>query len=146
MKRGAELFQNLQYLKRLLDVTARPIREKYGLSALEMDILAFLAQNPQLDTASDIVNLRLLPKANVSQAVDSMVRKGLLAREQDAKDRRQVHLHLCGKAMDWEPEIRWARTVFENVLFADFSTEERNRYAELNDRILQNAKEYLEGK
>ena len=68
------------------------IRLQYGMTQLEIDILAFLKNNPGLDTASDIVNYRMLPKANVSQAVEFLIQKGFVGRRTDEQDRRKIHL------------------------------------------------------
>ena len=35
----------------------------------------------------------MLSKGNVSLAVESLIQKGLLKREQDGADRRRIHLH-----------------------------------------------------
>ena len=69
------------------------IRLQYGMTQLEIDILAFLKNNPGLDTASDIVNYRMLPKANVSQAVEFLIQKGFVGRRTDEQDRRKIHGH-----------------------------------------------------
>ena len=43
---------------------------------------------------ADIVELRMLLKGNVSQAVESLIQKSLLKREQNKEDRRKIHLSL----------------------------------------------------
>ena len=44
----------------------KPVCEKYGLTRMEFDILMFLSNNPEYNTASDIVRIRLLTKSHVS--------------------------------------------------------------------------------
>ena len=53
---------------------------QYNLSLIEANIIAFLHNNPGKDTAKDIVELRMLSKGNVSQAVESLIQKSLLQR------------------------------------------------------------------
>ena len=57
----------------------KQITEKYRLSAAEADILMFLANNPQYDTAADVSKIRRILKSQVSVSVKSLCEKGLLA-------------------------------------------------------------------
>ena len=51
----------------------------YGLNQLEIDILLFLHNNPELCTASDICRYRGLAKSNVSAAVERLRSRGVLS-------------------------------------------------------------------
>jgi len=75
---------------RLMD----PLCKKWELTRNELDVLLFLANNPEYDRAVDIVNNRGLSKSHVSLSVSNLEGRGLLRREEDAIDRRTVHLHL----------------------------------------------------
>ena len=48
-----------------------PVCEKHGMTYAEMTVLLFLANNPALDTASDIAKCRNLAKSHVSLSVRS---------------------------------------------------------------------------
>ena len=69
-----------------------------------------------------------------------LIRKGLLEREQDQKDRRKIHLSLLAAAKPITDLIEKAQNEFEEELFRDFSEEERRLYIELNDRMVENTK------
>ncbi len=114
------------------------VREEYGMTQLEVDIVAFLKNNPGLDTASDIVKYRMLPKANVSQAVELLIRRGLVKRRPDGRDRRRVHLELTSPAEAAAEQIREAQGRFSDLLFEGFTDEERRQYQELTGRIAEN--------
>ena len=75
-----------------------PICKKWDLTRNELDVLLFLANNPDFDRAVDIVNHRGLAKSHVSMSVASLENRGLLARQPDPTDRRTVHLRLTDKA------------------------------------------------
>ena len=47
-----------------------PFLERWNLSMREVHVLLFLVNNPELDTARDVVVYRGLSKSQVSQAVD----------------------------------------------------------------------------
>ena len=69
-----------------------PLLERTGWSMAEVHVLLFLANNPGLDTARDIVALRGLAKSQVSQAVERLTDQGVLSRCPDEADRRIIHL------------------------------------------------------
>lgn len=48
---------------------------RYHLSAAEVDILLFLANNSQFDLATDIVRVRKMQKSHVSLAVNGLCEK-----------------------------------------------------------------------
>ena len=81
---------------RLLD----PICKKWDLTRNELDVLLFLANNPDFDRAVDIVTHRGLAKSHVSMSVASLEGRGLLERSADPCDRRTVHLKLTEQAKE----------------------------------------------
>ena len=77
-----------------------PICKKCDLTRNELDVLLFLANNPDYDRAVDIVNNRGLAKSHVSMSVTSLEKRGLVERIPDPLDRRTVHLQLTDKARE----------------------------------------------
>ena len=75
-----------------------PICKKWDLTRNELDVILFLANNPEYDRAVDIVNHRGLSKSHVSLSVSNLESRGLLRRIADPTDRRTVHLRLTEKA------------------------------------------------
>ena len=67
-----------------------------NLPQTAFDILLFLANNPECDTASDIVELRKIKANLVSVNVNRLVEEGYLYRESVPGDRRKTRL-LCTK-------------------------------------------------
>ena len=56
-------------MEKLYSALFSPLLERCGLTQLEADILMFLANNPEYDTARDIVEKRRLAKSHVSVGV-----------------------------------------------------------------------------
>lgn len=119
---------------------------EHKLSLLEKSIISFLYNNPQKNTASDIVEYRMISKANVSQGVDGLIRKGLLRREEDTKDRRRTNLYLLPKAEPITKEIEEIRHGFFHQLFSDFTENEKQTYFRLNEMLMQNMQKGLSKK
>ena len=139
-----ELFRSLRSILRVYNKSGEPIRAQYGLTEAELAVLDFIGTNPKLDTARDITEYRLIPKANVSLAVDSLVEKGLIYRDQDELDRRRIHLRLTELGESLVPAIRRRRQEFQDVVFGGFTLRQREEYAKLSEKILCNAQKYLE--
>ncbi|MEG2453948.1 MAG: MarR family winged helix-turn-helix transcriptional regulator [Clostridia bacterium] len=118
---------NLDMLKfgksviRLYDKLSNEVCKKYNLTKIEMDIIAFLANHPNEDTAVEIVDERMLIKSNVSEAVNRLVGKKMIERFFDDNDRRKVHLKLTLKTHDMQNEIHIMQQNFCNIMFKDFS-------------------------
>ena len=133
-----ELVNGLRVITRFYDTQRRAVCRRLGISQMEFDILVFLHNNPGRDTARDIVALRGLPKSNVSQAVEVLMGKGMLARRQDAEDRRRAHLSLTEEADRLMPELLAAQQTFWEQAFRDFSAEDAACFAALYRRIVNN--------
>ena len=96
---NAESLLNFRRIMKLHEGILKKVCEEYQLTLTEASIICFLKNNPTLDTAGDIVEIRMLSKGNVSQAVESLIRKSLLQRTQDTDDRRKIHLSLLPGAL-----------------------------------------------
>ncbi|MEF2734691.1 MAG: MarR family transcriptional regulator [Blautia sp.] len=119
-----------QYLER--------IRGKYGLSQIEITIIGFLYNNPGKDTAAEIVELRMLPKGNVSQGVELLVKKGFLRRNTDRTDRRKVHLSLEETAIPLCNEIEKVNQSFKEQLLQGLTQQEKETYEKINRQLMKN--------
>ena len=92
----------------------------YHLTMIEANIISFLYNNPGKDTAGDIVELRMLSKGNVSTAVEALIQKHLIEREQDKTDRRRIHLYLLPAAEPITNRISEIREQFSEEILLDF--------------------------
>ena len=143
--RKAEILTNIRQIMRLHDKMLKSICGQYQMNITETAVISFLYNNPGKDTAADIVELRMLSKGAVSQAVESLIQKKLLEREQDTKDRRRIHLSLTPAANPITQEIEKAQKGFRDKVFQGFTEEERELFNEFHLRIQENTKQALEG-
>lgn len=132
--------------RRLYEAVSQPVCAAHGLTQTELDILGFFSNHPERDTARDVAEWRMLPKANVSQAVETLIGKGLLVRQPDEIDRRHVHLLLTEKTARMLPDIHASRKKLSDIMTGDFTAEESAVYLSLQRRIDDNARNYLERK
>ena len=113
---------------------------RYNLTRMELDILLFLANNPQFDTASDIIERRLLTKSHVSTSVKTLAERGFLTRFHTPDNHKTIHLSLCATADPVISDGRAAQNDFFEILFSDFSTKDRQMLREYLLKIVRNVK------
>ena len=135
-----DLLTQAKALRRLYERLCAKVCQKRGVSQIALDVLAFLDNHPTLNTAKDVAELRMLPKSNVSQAVEELCCAGLLEAKADKEDRRKVRLCPTSAARPIIEDVRRARKAFETTLFSDFTPEEREQFDEMTRRILANGR------
>ena len=115
-----------------------PICEKFELTSMEFTVLMFLANNPQYDTASQIVRFRHLSKSHVSVSASSLERKNLISCQYHNGNRKTLHLTPTEQAQPIIRDGRQMQAQFQQLLFAGFTQNERDTLSDLIDRVDQN--------
>lgn len=133
-----------RYVSKFHSLVLKEISDKFGLSDMEINIIAFLHNNPRLDTAADIVELCRFSKSNVSKAVSSLCSKGFLVSRTYESDRRKDHLILTAKAFPIEKEISYCTDQLFSVVFDGFTKEDRECFKNLTAKIRDNIESFLE--
>ena len=123
-----ELYENL----------CQPVCRECGIAQTALDILMFLANNPEYYTARDICRVRGIKANLVSFHVEKLVQEGYLEREVIPGDRRQVRLLLTDKA---EPAIAQGRAVqqsYREILVSNIAPSDFETFQRCMDTIRQN--------
>lgn len=132
------VFTRSQGLRKLYGQLFQPLLEEHNLTQLEADILLFLANNPEYDTARDIVEKRRLAKSHVSAGIDSLAGRGLLERFRLEGNRKTIHLRLTEAALPIVEQGRAAQRRYGGLLLQNFSDEDREQLFRLLDRVAEN--------
>lgn len=140
---AAEFFVDGQQIVRLNEKIIGEVSREYGINTTELCILIFLANNPQYDTAREIVEYRMLTKSRVSKAVDSLVRQGYLTTREDETDRRIIHLVLEEKANTVIDLGLQAQRYMINMICRGISEDDMESYCRIHDRMIENTREAL---
>lgn len=138
------ILQYAENLRRLTQRSMRPLGEELGLSQLEMELLLFLRNNPELNTARDAVAYRGFAKSNVSTAVEALERKGWLTVEPDPGSRRVKRLCLRREREADLERLAACQSGIFSVLTAGFTSEELETLRDLLDRCGRNVTRALE--
>lgn len=101
-----ELYENL----------CLPVCKECGIPQTALDILMFLANNPEYYTAKDIFRIRGIKPNLVSFHVEKLVQEEYLIRETIPGDRRQVKLILTEKADVIVEEGRAVQQQYREIL------------------------------
>ena len=138
------MLQFSQQLKKFYIRQFTPLVRKSGLSMRELDVLLFLANNPDYDTARDISEFRALAKSQVSQAVELLAAEGLLQRTPDAGDRRVVHLSITPEGAPIAKEAQEIQARCGQQLFAGLTAQQVLQLRTILEIVLHNGEQLEE--
>ena len=109
-------------------------------------ILLFLANNPEYDTARDIVEVRHLAKSHVSAGIEALAGRGLLEREKRAGNRKTIHLRLTEAAGPVVAAGQAVQRQYGELLLAGLAEGEREELFRLLEKIGENVDAALGGR
>lgn len=116
----------------------QPVCQEMGMPQTAFDILMFLANNPDYQTARDIVEVRGIKANLVSVNVERLVRDGYLKREPIAGDRRKVRLVCTEKAQETIAAGRRLQASFFEEIFRDVDEASRQEFYRVIEMIQDN--------
>ena len=117
--------------------------DRYGLTQMEYDILMFLHNNPQHNTAAEIVKVRKSTKSHVSISLKNLENKGLVERIQSETNKKHIEIVLLDKAeLIVEAGINAQKEFAQDVL-SGLTEEEKDMCINVFNKICNNAEEHL---
>ncbi len=119
---------------------------RFSLTSMELAILLFLANNPQYDTAKDVVEKRHLTKSHVSISIRSLEEKGLLRKEFRNGNHRTSHLVLLPDSEAMVAAGREAQNEVFSIMTKGFSKSELELIKSHLQRVYENVMEELNKK
>lgn len=144
MKQNTETWMGIRGVIKLYEKMLKRVCTEHHLTVIEADVISFLQNNPEKDTAADIVELRMLSKGAVSKAVESLIQKSLLDRRPDQQDRRRIHLILRPEAEPVTESIESVQDEFWDMVLEGFTEEELEGYARFRKKLLNNIDQAME--
>ncbi len=120
--------------------------EKLSITQTQIEIIMFLFNNPDYDTAKDISELRKFPKSCVSKAVDDLIKKNFLESLVDISDRRIIHLKLKEPSKQVIKLSQKIRAHFLEIICQGISDKEKEELLKILNTISINVKEALKEK
>ena len=109
------------------------------------DILMFLGNNPQYQTARDIVKIRNIKANLISINVEKLVKEGYLRREEIKGDRRKTKLIITEKAHPVIKEGQQLQQGFVDQLFDNTTQEDKKIFIHVMKNMDKNLDDILKG-
>lgn len=131
-------------ISRAYNAMCKPLCKELELSQTAFDILMFLGNNPNYNTAGEIVEIRRIKANLVSVNVERLVREGYLLRQQVEGDRRKTGLICTDKAKPIIERGRKLQKAFTERMFLNMDDDLRKAFSEATDIIENNLNEILE--
>ena len=127
-------------------ISCKPLCRELELPQTAFDILMFLGNNPELKTASEIVEIRHIKANLVSVNVERLVQDGYLIRRQVKGDRRKTELLCTEKAQPVIERGRQLQGRFVEKLFSGMDENTRKAFSLAMRIIGENLDAILEAK
>ena len=124
----------------------KSICEKFRLTQMEYDILMFLHNHPQFNTAADIVKVRKATKSHVSTTLKTLEDNGLIRKIQSPDNKKRVEIELLEPAQKVIQEGLNVQKEFVKDLFEGLSEEELRMWQSIFTKVCNNAERCLKEK
>ncbi len=112
--------------------------QPFGLTVTQWRVMAALGRFAPL-TASDVGQRIVMDKVAVSRAVAGLLKRGLVERSTDRRDRRRASLRLSARGRAMHARIVPLALGYEERLNQTLSPEERRTFDVLSDRLMARA-------
>ncbi len=132
------MFTNLSKYKKLHEKKLCKIYEKYDLRKIDIEIIIYLANCGDKDTARDIANTNMFTKGHISQSVKRLTEMEYIRVEHDEKDMRIQHLKLTDKVKPLLDELLAQREEMETRVFAGVTEEESKVMKQVFEKMCAN--------
>ena len=107
------------------------------------DILMFLYNNPQYNTAADIVKVRKSTKSHVSTSLKLLEDRGLVEKKQSEDNKKHVEIFLLDSAQEIVQAGLDVQKEFVNNMFQGLTAEEMVMCKRVFRKICNNAENHL---
>mgnify|MGYP002627698864 FL=1 len=130
-------------ITRYYEMKVSGVCEKYRLRQLEYDILMFLYNNPEYNTAADIVRVRKSTKSHVSTSLKVLENRGFIERRVDKDNKKRVTIHLLQMANEVIEDGIWAQKEFAQDMFEGLTEEEIRVFMNIFQKVYNNAERMI---
>lgn len=131
-------------VKKLIEKMSEDVAKKYDLRPVELDILIFLTEYGDADTAKDIMQKRHISKSHISKSIDNLSKKGFIYLNEDKDDKRKMHIELKPAAYEIIPQVKQIRQTCRDIIFQGIPEEKCDEIKEILKQISGNVFSALE--
>ena len=135
------IFENFFSGQNLYERTVIPVCREFGLTYMEFTVLMFLHNNPQYDTAAQIVRIRRLTKSHVSISLKGLQERGLVKGEYFPGNQKTLHLSVTEAAKPVVEAGLAAQKAFGSKLARGFTEEELEQFQKMVEKLNENIRQ-----
>ncbi len=130
--------------KHLIDIRLSDICERFELKRLEAELIYYLSDCGDKDTASDIRDVLYVNKGHLSCMLKDLCNRGYIECRQDETDKRFNHYSLTEKSSQVRSAMNdeWRRLM--SHILKGITEEEKETYMKLAQKLRNNIDELLE--
>ncbi len=128
----------LRLSNRIRDYYGKQLKNKisnYSFSPNEISILILLSNNPSIQTSTQLTIVLGVSKGLVSRSVDSLLKKGLIEIQSDARDKRVSCIQLTKESDVVLNEIEREVKKINATLFSNISKEEFEQMIDVLEKM-----------
>lgn len=143
MENKKNLSELLYFSKKARENYDKKIEEsanELGLTKPEADILLFLINNPEYNTARDAVYYRGFSKAYVSKALTLLYEKKFISLEHDVVDKRYQHITIKNNIINKARILQNTQEEIINSYMKNITEEEKKLFIQIVNKMIKNMK------
>lgn len=138
MDERVELALKGSEFKRVMESHLDAIKKQYDFKKVDIEVLFYLSGRRDSNTPTDIYRRLGLNRGHVSQAIDTLVKRGYIFALPDKDDRRSMHYVITEKADKVISQIRAMKNEFEQRLLEGISEEEKETFKRVTYKLMEN--------
>ncbi|SHL05416.1 DNA-binding transcriptional regulator, MarR family [Anaerocolumna jejuensis DSM 15929] len=143
MLNSFDILINGHQFKKLYEREYDWVMKKYNLKKIEIEILYFISQCGEHNTAKDIAQIQYISKAHISNSIEDLSHKKYISVIGDSTDRRYMHLNVTESASPVIEDIEKVREHLLDILFHNITEEESELMIRISKKIVDNISEEL---
>lgn len=141
----AVFVKELAHFRKAYAKLCYPHLTKYELSPCEIDILIFLSNNPNSNTAKELVVYLGVAKSLIARSIESLVKRSLLSIQLDENDHRVQRLTLTSSSDEIINLFKMKQEEFSKQVTKNISYEDLQKVKDVLAQINLNIETVVKG-
>ena len=140
----AKFMKNINLVSRSAEVFREERLKDCGIRGCQSKYVLVIAQNPGV-SQEDISRMLFVNKSNVARQIGFLETAGFVKKVGNDKDRRAVHLYPTEKLLGALPRVKEVLAEWRALVTEGFAEEEKAELARLSEKMVENARKFMEG-
>ena len=140
----AKFMKNINLASRSAEVFREERLKDCGIRGCQSKYVLVIAQNPGV-SQEDISRMLFVNKSNVARQIGFLETAGFVKKVGNDKDRRAVHLYPTEKLLGALPRVKEVLAEWRALVTEGFTEEEKAELARLSEKMVENARKFMEG-